>query len=129
MSATLFLAQYLGILMIVFGAAGIYKRKSFRRWLRRIARRPGVLTMIGMLEFAAGLFLIFAHQSWASFPAVLVSLVSWLMIIEGALYMFLPQASIARLLGRFNREDLIVASSIIGLGLGVVLVLFGFGIV
>ncbi len=84
--------------------------------------------MIGATEFAIGLLLVLLHQNWATFPGVVVSVLSWGFVLEGLMYAILPRVSLVHAVARVNRNDIFTATSIVGLAFGVVLALFGFGV-
>lgn len=128
MISTVFLAKYFGILMLVMGVVGILRYELIQLWLKRALVRPSVFFLIGVFEFMIGLLIVLGHQQWGSFSAGLVSLIGWLMLLESALYLTLPKVSLVHLLGRMDQPPMIIATSIISIGLGVVLGLFGFGV-
>lgn len=129
MIATTFLAQYIGILFVVLGTVGIFRSRLIQKWLTKAIIRPSVFFLIGVFEFMAGLLLVLGHQTWTSFPAVIISLLSWLLVLESLFYLIAPRASIVHLLAQVDKRDIIIATSIVFVGVGVVLALFGFGLI
>lgn len=129
MIETTFIAKYLGILMLVMGVVGIARHKLIQLWLKRALVRPSVFFLIGIFEFMLGLLIVVGHQKWGSFSAGLVTVLGWLAIIESMLYLTLPKGSIMHLLGRVDRSDLVIATSVISIGLGVVLTLSGYQVI
>jgi hypothetical protein len=129
MIETSFLAKYLGILMLAMGIVGIFRYELIQLWLKRALVRPSVFFLIGVFEFMVGLLIILGHQQWGGFTAGLVSLLGWLAVLESALYLTLPKASIGHLLGRMDKSPMIIATGIISVGLGVVLTLSGFQVI
>lgn len=129
MISTTFIAQYLGILMVVMGVVAAWRHELIKLWLKRALVRPSVFFLIGVFEFMIGLLIVLGHQKWGSVPAGLVTVLGWLAIIESMLYLTLPKGSLVHLLGRLNRSDLIIATAIVNAAVGIVLILFGFGLV
>jgi hypothetical protein len=129
MIETTFIVKYLGILMLVMGVVGIARHKLIQLWLKRALVRPSVFFLIGIFEFMLGLLIVVGHQKWGSFSAGLVTVLGWLAIIESMLYLTLPKGSIMHLLGRVDRSGLVIATSVISIGLGVVLTLSGFQVI
>lgn len=128
MISSTFLGQYLGILLLVMAALGIFRARLIHGWISKALRKPSVFFLIGTVEFMVGLLLVLGHQQWSGFFPSVISLFGWLVLIEGALYLFLPRRSVVHMLARVSRTDVIKAGAIVTLGLGVILTLFGFGV-
>lgn len=128
MIPTAILAQYLGIIMLVFGGVSLFRYNLILQWIRKALAKPSAFFLVGVFEFMIGLAIVLGHQQWASFGAGLVSLTGWLFLAESILYLTLPKSSVVHLVGQIDNSAIIQALAIILGGLGATLTLFGFGV-
>ncbi|PSO45740.1 MAG: hypothetical protein BRC25_01160 [Parcubacteria group bacterium SW_6_46_9] len=128
MISTLFLAKYFGILMLALGLVILFRHRLISQWVRKALLKPSVFFLTGVFEFMIGLLIVLGHQKWGSFTAGLVSVVGWLMLIESALYITLPKASLVHMVGKMDNATMVQATAIVSIGLGATLALLGFQI-
>ena len=64
-----------------------------------------VRAVVAITEVVAGL-LLFAHHDWSAVPvAALISLVGWMLVIEGSRKLLLPDQWFGRFIGYFNTSS------------------------
>ncbi|MDH5596490.1 MAG: hypothetical protein OEY44_00165 [Candidatus Peregrinibacteria bacterium] len=92
--STQFLAQLMGPILALIGVALITRKKAFREFVSNLAEDPSLLLYNGMLESSAGLAVILHHNLWNTIPEIIVSILGWGMLIEGALDLFITKKNI-----------------------------------
>jgi hypothetical protein len=60
--------------------------------------------VVSMAEVLAGLFLVVMHNRWSPLPAAVITVVGWLVLLEGLLYLALPDDRVRRFIATFNTE-------------------------
>lgn len=87
---TLRLAEAIGLYMIVVGIGGLVAPERWRKMMDDLERSPGLVMALGFPVFAIGAALVLIHSVWTDLLAVIVSLVGYAALIEGALLLAVP---------------------------------------
>ena len=88
---TLFLSRLLGLFYLICGLAMIVHKHAYLDAVSKLTSNPTALFLVSLLIVIAGLAMILAHNVWSkSAPAVMVSLVGWLTLLKGVVYLLLP---------------------------------------
>ncbi|NIJ15813.1 DUF2065 family protein [Sphingobium vermicomposti] len=87
---TLRLAEAIGLYMIVVGIGGLVAPERWRKMMDDLERSPGLVMALGFPVFAIGAALVLIHSVWTDPLAVIVSLVGYAALIEGALLLAVP---------------------------------------
>ena len=87
---TLRLAEAIGLYMIVVGIGGLVAPERWRKMMDDLERSPGLVMALGCPVFAIGAALVLIHSVWTDPLAVIVSLVGYAALIEGALLLAVP---------------------------------------
>lgn len=128
MELTILLSKVFGIYLIIGGLAYTMRQRYFMSVVRDFVEHKMLRYIIAISELVAGLFLIMTHNVWESWPEGIVSLVGWMLAVEGAFYMLAPDSWVRKMLRIFNKRGWYLAGGIISLLLGLYLVNFGFDI-
>jgi vacuolar-type H+-ATPase subunit I/STV1 len=93
-----------------------------------LLQNPVMTLILGVITLAAGLAMVLAHNIWSGGAlAVVVTLVGWMALAKGLLFLFLPHEMEAGLfLGQLHYRQLFYVYSAISLVLGVYLTYGGF---
>ncbi len=95
---TLFLSRLLGLFFLICGLAMIVHKQAFTDALATVAGNPSAMLWSSLLISLAGLAMVLAHNVWSKSPVVvIVTLLGWLTLIKGIVYLLLP----ANWLGEF----------------------------
>ena len=92
---TLRLAEAIGLYMIVMGISGLVAPQRWRGMIDDLDRSPGLVMAIGFPVFAVGAALVLIHSIWTDPLAVIVSVVGYIALIEGALLLAVPAPLLA----------------------------------
>jgi hypothetical protein len=120
------IAGLMGPTLVAIVAAVLLNFGSFPALAEQVARDPALIFMSGILLFVAGLAIVRAHNVWAGGWPVLVTVLGWFAILSGlARMLFLTQ--IAEIVaGVGEGTGLIVAVTVVLLGLGAFLSFKGY---
>lgn len=126
MSSSLFLAQWLGLFLLLVGFLMVVRRKFFIHAVHDYIQTRSLRFLFPMVELIAGLALVLKHSVWNFTPAVLVTLTGWLLVIEGVAYFLIPEKTLVKWLNAVNIRAVYIVGGFTSMALGVVLILYGF---
>ena len=119
MDLTLFLAQIMGVYLLVTGVGVLLNPERMRRAMKEAMRSYLLPYFDGAIALIVGLLIVLSHNLWDSLLETLVSLVGWIAVVEGILMMLLPQKTISRMMEAFMGAQMArlmgVASVVLGL--------------
>ncbi|MGA2207924.1 MAG: hypothetical protein ABSG10_14445 [Terracidiphilus sp.] len=88
---TLFLSRLMGLYFLICGLSMIVHKQVFTDALATVPGNPLAMWLISMVISLAGLAMVLAHNLWSKCPVVvIVTLLGWLTLIKGILYLLLP---------------------------------------
>lgn len=119
---TLRLAEAMGLYMIVVGVGGLVAPLRWRQMMDDLERSPGLVMAIGFPVFAVGAALVLIHSIWSDPLAIVVSLIGYVALVEGALLLAVPRPLIR--IGRWSLNFTRVWA-IVSIALGILLFLAG----
>ena len=127
-SRTIYLSRLIGLYCILVIPSLIIRKQATVFAVEAMLRNPSMMLMLGIIAVAAGLAMVLAHNIWrgGAMPVV-VTLVGWLALIKGLLFLFLPADSVAEILMCWLRHpQLFYVSKIPSLLIGIYLTYCGF---
>jgi hypothetical protein len=96
---TTFLGKFIGLYLILISLAMAAHKQATIETMNALARNTPELFVAGLIGVIAGLAIVLSHNVWSGgVLPVLVTLTGWLVLIKGALLLFLSQEEIYRLL-------------------------------
>ena len=119
---TLRLAEIFGLYMILIGIGGLAAPDRWRAIIDDLNRSPGLVVALGFSVFAVGATLVLIHSIWTDPLAVIVSLIGYVALVEGAMLLAVPSPLIR--IGHWS-TGFIRTWAIIALVLGLLLFLAG----
>ena len=126
-SCTTFLSKLIGLYCVLVSLSMFTHKRATVETATALVHNPPALFIIGLITLAVGLALILVHNVWCggALP-VIVTLVGWLTLIKGLLFLFLSPEAAVGFLGAFHYEQLFYLYAAICLILGVYLTYGGF---
>ena len=124
---TVFLARLIGPFAILLSLSElVHKQQTVETAAALVRDRPLVL-MIAMMGLLAGLAMVIAHNVWSggALPVV-ITLFGWILLIRGAVMLFLSPEAVAGMLEFFRFEQLLYFYAGVTLLLGLYLAYAGF---
>jgi len=98
-STTLFLSRLLGLYCILASLSLVVHKQATVSTVNMLVHNPPMLLLLGVITLAAGLAIVLGHNVWSGgLLPVIVTVVGWITLIKGLLFVFLPSDAIANLL-------------------------------
>jgi len=125
---SLFLGKIVGIYMLVVGISLLARQKMWSEVLHEFTKSRFLMAAVGFGELLLGLIVITLHNVWVQDWEVIITIVGWVMAIEGTAYMFLPTRMLRDKIRQFDRRSWYVVTGVLSVLIGVYLVYVSFGL-
>ncbi len=127
-SRTLFLSRLLGLYCIVMALSMFLRGQTMVDTVTSMLGNASLMLFLGIVIVLAGLAMVLTHNIWSgSTLTVLVTLVGWIALIKGALFLIVPPgSSSAFFLNGFHYQQLFYVYAAIALIVGLYLTYGGF---
>lgn len=122
-----FLAQLFGLYFVIVGAIVALRRKSMMPAMAELVNNRPVLLIMAFIELAAGLAVVLAYPTITVSVPGIISLVGWMMLVEGVIYLALPIRTVQKFVRRFNTNSWYVYGGAFSIVIGIYLAGVGFG--
>ncbi|MBP6860463.1 MAG: hypothetical protein KBC38_02805 [Candidatus Pacebacteria bacterium] len=126
---TLFLAQLFGLYFILIGLVVLLRRGSILPTIREIISNRALLFVVAVIELAAGLALTLSYPSIMLSVEGVLSLIGWMLIVEGVLYMLLPVKDVKKMVNSFNKPSWYLSGAVLSVLIGCYLAATGFALI
>lgn len=127
MELTVLLSKIFGVYMIIAGIAVFFNRRHLMVGIVAMAKERFAQLVAGILAVLMGLILVNIHNVWSTAPAIVVSLIGWAALLKGVLYLFLPEAQLAKLVKGLTERTWYTVDGVLALLVGLYLAGFGYG--
>jgi hypothetical protein len=89
---TAFLGKFIGIYLILISLPMAINKQSTLETVMAMVHNGPVVFVVGLMLVALGVAMILSHNVWSGGGAlaIIVTLVGWLTLIKGLLFLFLP---------------------------------------
>ena len=91
MDKAMWLAGVFGPLLTIMGLWMLLYSENLIKVMTSIKNTSGCFFMMGMINILVGLVIVNMYNVWMWHPAVLVSLLGWVLLIRGVLILYIPQ--------------------------------------
>lgn len=85
-------ARVLGPYLVIVPIAGVFRASQMQALMSGFEASALWPWVLGAFVLLLGLIVVALHSSWADPPAVIVSVVGWLMVLRGVLLLAFPAA-------------------------------------
>lgn len=87
------MVQYMmGLSLLIFGISLLLRPADWTAWMQALAQRGRAMALtIGSVTLLFGAFIVAFHPIWHGIP-MLLTIIGWLAVLEGAVYLLFPQA-------------------------------------
>lgn len=123
----IFLAQLLGLYFLVVGTLVLVRRKSIMPAISELVQNRALLFTIASIELVAGLSIVLLYPTLSWTWLGLISLIGWMMIVEGVVHLSLPFKYVQQLVRSFNKPGWYLSGGMVAVAIGLYLVAAGFG--
>jgi len=79
-------ARIYGLYLLAAGIGLIADRALYTRAVAEFRDSPALVLLGGIAAFLIGAATVSLHNVWTGWPAILISLIGWIALIEGLLY-------------------------------------------
>ena len=87
---TLFLSRLIGLYCIVVALSMMTRRRAMVEMVNGLFQNRSMMLTLGIIALATGLAIVLAHNIWSGGNlAVIVTIIGWLTLIKGLLFLFL----------------------------------------
>jgi len=128
METSLFLAKVIGLYFLVIGLHMALRRKELRIMFETFVENRPLTYLTSVFALILGLLLVVSHNVWIAGWPIIITLLSWLVLIKAIAYLLLPFDALARAVKVFNRPAWFTAGGAITAGFGLFLAGKGFQI-
>ena len=127
-SRRVFLARLLGLYCIVLSLSMSAHKQASVESVTALLHNPALTMILGVVTVGAGLAMVLAHNVWSGDAlAVVVTLVGWMTLIKGLLFLLLPPDMEADfVLNRLHYQEFFYPYMTISLIIGIYLTYRGF---
>jgi uncharacterized protein YjeT (DUF2065 family) len=127
MDLTIFLAQVIGIYLLITGLSALMYPGRVEKATKEFARSHVLPYFDGALALIFGLLVVLTHNVWGeNLATTLITALGWIGIFEGATLMLMPQASITSVARKVSGASTAKFLGILALAIGIYLTWFGF---
>ena len=91
MDKAMWLAGIFGPLLTIMGLWMLLYSENLIKVMTSVKNTPGCFFMMGMINILIGLVIVNMYNVWMWHPAVLVSLLGWVLLIRGVIILYIPQ--------------------------------------
>lgn len=123
----IFLAKLFGLYFIIIGAIVLIRQKSVMPSVKALAQDRPLLLFIAVVEIVAGLALTLVYPTVSMSAEGILSIVGYMMVVEGIIYLAAPAKFIQRFIKIFNQRAWYISGGILSVGAGIYLAGIGFG--
>ena len=126
MTLTSYLAQLLGLYLIVSGILMIVREQAMIELVPKFIDSPALMYFLGSLRILIGLAIVLAHAMWVGTLGLIIYLVGWVALLRGIAMLLLPAETERKILGIFSRGNVSYATALVAIVLGGWLAYAGF---
>ena|SRR6476469_4168065 len=119
---TLHLLVLIGVYELAAGIAGLTGRIDWPSLLDELERSPALTFVTGFMAFVVGAAINLAHHHWTDLPAIIVSAIGWIALVEGVMLMVCPKP-LLRVSRRLVRNQKLI--SLLAAAFGLILIALG----
>jgi hypothetical protein len=127
-SRTVFLSRLIGLYCFLAALSMMIRKETIIETVTALLHDSPLMFIVGILTLVGGLAMVIAHNIWSGgAPAVVVTLVGWLTLAKGLLFLFLPPELEAEFfLSKLHYKKLFYVYTAISLVIGIYLIYEGF---
>jgi uncharacterized membrane protein len=115
---SIFLSQLIGIVFVILGMSFFIRKSFYMEWFKHIELSQPVLFAIAIVELPAGLTIMLTHNYWDTPAQIIISLLGWLMALEGATNLLIDAKTLKHGMQHFCSHTNLNIAGIIIFGLG-----------
>jgi hypothetical protein len=91
MDITIFLGKVIGWYLVIIAIYVFARRRQLQYAVGQLVNDKSFLLLIAILTIILGLLMVVAHNVWVLSWPVLITIISWLVLLGGLLRLFFPE--------------------------------------
>lgn len=123
---TTFLAQAIGILLIIIGLSLATERKMVMGIFRELFQHRALTYIWGMITLIISIIMILQHNIWSGITELAITILGWYLFLEALVYVFMPQKYLSVFLKWLQKKAVYYSLATAFLLVGIYLFSFGF---
>ena len=124
---TIYLGRLLGLFTLITSFWLLTERQTTLSTIPALLGNRPAMVIFAIIALAGGLAIVLAHNIWSGGPLpILVTLIGWVMLIRGLLFLFLPPEATLYVLAAMQFERLFYIYLAIPFVLGIYLTYLSF---
>jgi len=124
---TTFLSRLIGLYALLGAFSMVVHRQATVDMVTALVHNPPLLWLAAVFALIAGIALVLCHNVWTGgVPTVLVTLVGWISLLKGLIFLYLPPELAAAYFAALHYDQHIYLYSGAGILLGAYLTYAGF---
>lgn len=127
MELSILLAKVIGVAALVKAAAIILRRDELQEVAEDFLKARTLLMFIAGFELILGLLLVNVHNIWTTSWPVIITILGWAMVIEGAFVYLTPAKKVKKIFEMMMSKKCMTFWTILLIVIGLCLVKAGFG--
>lgn len=126
MDTSLLLAKILGVHLIVIGFGAFVRSKAYPKLINDFLKNRALVYITGVMMMVFGMLAVLYHNIWDGTWRTLVTLIAWLAMLKGIMYILIPHKSLKNMTKSISTPGWYKISGFVILLVGVYLVSVGF---
>jgi hypothetical protein len=127
MEVSLFLAKVLGFYFLIAGVALLTQYKEWQAMITDFVKNKHAKFVSGAIILFLGLVMAVAHNIWSSDWRAVITLIAWLAVMKGIMYLLVPQESLGNVMKLFKAREWYATWGVVAILLGLYLIYQGWG--
>ncbi len=125
---TIFFTNLLGGLLSILGLSFLLHPNHYRTALSKLNNQPGIVFILGLVLFLLGASIAILHSIWQGSLAIVVSVLGYLILLEGSLFLIAPSAMSSLVTKYVEHPVLLKVVAVFHLTFGIGLLYVGLGL-
>jgi hypothetical protein len=92
--SSIFLAQVIGCYLFIVGLAMLIYQHRFKKLISDFLSHPLTINLSGSICLILGLLIVIDHSVWVGQWPMLITLIGWIILLQGLMRIFFPDAFI-----------------------------------
>ena len=128
MGESIFLAKAFGLYYLISGVAILLRSKEFKNMLDDFIKNTYHIYFVGLFLTIIGILLVLTHNVWEGGWVVIITVMSWLILFKGVVYLLLPRDMLKSQIKWLGEKNWYTIGGVISILIGLYLGSKGFGV-
>jgi len=92
MEVSIFLGRALGIYLLIISLSMLFNHRVFFKTFQQWIEQPATITLTAFISIVLGILMVLVHNVWVLDWRLVITLISWLILIKGIVRLNFPSA-------------------------------------